>query len=248
MRRHFLILSGLLLLAACGYLLPAGHQSTEPAALRAGAYRLDPEHSTILWKVDHLGFSTFVGRFDRLAATLDFDAATPEAAVLDVKVETASVSTHLPGFDETMRGASWLSSEAFPEARFVSRDIEVTGPASGRVQGELTLKGATRPVELEVSFNGGATNFVTGRYTLGFAAAAVVDRSAFDITSLAPAIGREVTLEIHAEFIAVDSKTEAGVGGIPDGALDANRLRRRTSLASPGRRLTSAAVVQEDTR
>jgi len=205
MRRHLSALAGVSLLAACGYLLPAGHQSTETAALRPGAYRLDPEHSTILWKVDHLGFSTFVGRFDRLDATLDFTAEEPQSARLEVVVETASVSTHLPGFDETLAGPSWLAAEPFAQARFTSREIEVTGPAAGRVSGDLTLKGTTRPVTLDVTFNGGASNLLTGRYTLGFAASAVIDRTAFGITTLAPAIGREVTLEIHAEFFAVDS-------------------------------------------
>lgn len=191
----------LVLVAACGYLLPAGHQSVEPASLRAGAFVLDPEHSTILWKVDHLGFSTFVGRFDRLDATLDFDPAEPAASLLDVVVETGSISTHLPGFADELRGAGWLASERYPEARFESRIIEPTGATTGRVTGDLTLLDVTRPVVLEVVFNGGARNFVTGRYTLGFAATAVIDRTEFGVSTLAPAIGREVTLEIHAEFV-----------------------------------------------
>lgn len=212
MRRHLSALAGVTLLAACGYLLPAGHQSVEPSALRPGAYRLDPEHSTILWKVDHLGFSTFVGRFDRLDAALDFSAEEPESSQLDVVVETASISTHLPGFDETLAGSSWLAAEQFPEARFTSREIVVTGPAEGRVVGDLTLKGTTQPVTLDVIFNGGASNLLTGRYTLGFAASGVVDRTAFGISSLAPAIGREVTLEIHAEFSAVDNAMQLRPG------------------------------------
>lgn len=194
----------LAVVSGCGYLLPAGHQSTAPEALRPGSYRLDPDHSTILWKVDHLGYSTFVGRFDRLDATLDFTADDPTAAVLDVVVETASISTHVEGFDETLRGASWLASDSYPEARFASRTIEVTGADSGRVAGELTLRGVTRPVVLDVTFNGGASNLVTGRYTLGFAATAVIDRASFGMSTLAPAIGREVTLEIHAEFVAAN--------------------------------------------
>jgi polyisoprenoid-binding protein YceI len=94
--------------------VPAGHQTVEPTVLRAGAYRLDPEHSIILWKVDHLGFSTFVGRFDRFDATLDFDPETPEEAALEVVVETASVSTHTAGFADELRGRSWLDTGRFP--------------------------------------------------------------------------------------------------------------------------------------
>lgn len=200
------ITAGCVWLVGCGYLLPAQHQTIERGELRGGAFALDLEHATIHWKVDHLGFSQFVGRFDRFDASLDFDPAAPEAAVLEVVVDTGSVSTHVPGFADELRGPGWLASERHPEARFVSRAITVTGPATGTIEGELTLLGVTEPVSLEVTFNGGATNFVTGRYTLGFAATAVLDRTAFGLTTLAPAIGREVTLEIHAEFVATDAR------------------------------------------
>lgn len=195
------IVVGCLLLAGCGYLLPAQHQTIERSELRGGAFTLDLDHATIHWKVDHLGFSLFVGRFDRFAASLDFDPEAAEAASLEVVIDTGSVSTHVPGFADELRGSAWLDTDRHPEARFVSRAITVTGPETGTVEGDLTLLGTTNPVTLDVTFNGGAGNFVTGRYTLGFAATAVIDRTAFGLTTLAPAIGREVVLEIHAEFI-----------------------------------------------
>jgi polyisoprenoid-binding protein YceI len=202
MRRLCATLSMLLAIGACGYLLPSHHQTIEPSALQGGAFALDPEHATLHWKVDHLGFSQFVGRFDRFDASLDFDPNDPAAARLEVVVETASVSTHVPGFADELRGRSWLDTDRHPEARFTSREITVTGPDTGTVTGELTLLGLTNPVTFGVTFNGGAPNIVTGRYTLGFAAHAVIDRTAFGLSTLAPAIGREVTLEIHVEFVA----------------------------------------------
>jgi polyisoprenoid-binding protein YceI len=202
MRRRFVPLVALLALAACGYLIPAGHQTTEPAALRAGAYTLDPDHAVLLWKLDHLGFSTFVGRFDRLRGSLDFDPERPEEAVVEIVVDTASVSTHVASLTDDLRSASWFATDRFPEARFISQSVEVTGSDTGRVSGDLTLLGVTRPVTLDVTFNGGAPNILTGRYTLGFAASTVIDRSAFGLSTFVPAIGREVTLEIHVEFTA----------------------------------------------
>jgi polyisoprenoid-binding protein YceI len=199
------IIAGCLLIAGCGHLLPAQHQTLERTELEGGAFALDPDHATIHWKVDHLGFSQFVGRFDRFDARLDFDPEAPEESSLEVVVDTGSVSTHVPGFAEELRGSSWLDTERHPEARFVSRAISVTGPDSGTVTGDLTLLGTTRPVTLDITFNGGASNLVTGRYTLGFAATTVIDRTAFGLTTLAPAIGSDVTLEIHAEF--VDTRT-----------------------------------------
>jgi polyisoprenoid-binding protein YceI len=199
MRRFFLL--ALLALAACGRLLPANQQTIEPDRLEGGAYRLDPDHVALLWKVSHLGFSRFVGRFDRVDATLDFDPAAPVASRLEVIIETASVDSHIPALDDALRGSDWLDATAYPQATYRSTTIEVTGADTGRITGDLTLRGVTRPVTLAVTFNGGADNLLTGRYTLGFAATGTVRRSEFGITNLVPAIGDEVELEIHAEFL-----------------------------------------------
>ena len=195
-------------IGACGYLIPAHHQTTEPTALRAGAYALDPDHAVLLWKVDHLGFSIFVGRFDRLAGSLEFDPEAPEASAVEVVVDTSSVSTHVPSLTADLRSSTWFDTGRFPEARFVSRSVEVTGPDRGTVTGDLTLVGETRPVTFDVTFNGGAPNILTGRHTLGFSASAVIDRSAFGLATLVPAVGREVTLEIHAEFVRTGADRE----------------------------------------
>ena len=114
-------------LAACGRLLPAHDQTIEPARLEGGAYRLDPDHIALLWKVNHLGFSHFVGRFDRVDATLDFDPAAPAASRLEVVVDTASIDSRLPDLDDTLRGSGWLDATAFPQATFRSTAIETTG-------------------------------------------------------------------------------------------------------------------------
>ena len=91
-----------------------------------------------------------------------------------------------------------------PEARFESQGIAVTGERTGRVEGELSLHGASAPVTLEVTFNGAGDSLLTGRYTLGFAASGTLKRSDFGLGSYAPAVGDEVVLEIHAEFQRVE--------------------------------------------
>lgn len=187
-------------LGGCGYLLPHGHQTTEVTALPEGAYRLDPNHATILFKIDHLGFSKLVGRFDRFDATLDFDPQSPEAATLVVTIDPASINLGLPSFDEELRGSGWLDVTRYPEARFESQGITITGEDTGTVTGDLTLHGVTAPVTLDVTFNGGGSNILTGAYTLGFSAQGSLLRSTFGLGAFAPAIGDEVVLEIHAEF------------------------------------------------
>jgi polyisoprenoid-binding protein YceI len=190
-------------LGACGYLLPRA-ATPPPAELPAGSYRLDPEHATLLIRIDHLGFSTLVGRFDRFDATLDFDLEHPEAAMLAATIDPASIDFNVPMFEAQLRGTDWLDVARFPQARFTSREVAVTGEKTGRVTGDLTLHGVTQPVTLEVVFNGAGDSLVTGRYTLGFAATGTLARSAFGLGAYAPAVGDEVTLEIHAELQRVE--------------------------------------------
>jgi polyisoprenoid-binding protein YceI len=189
-----------LALAACGYLLPSHNQTFAPETLPAGAYRLDPEHASLLVKLDHFGFSQLVGRFDRFEGALDFDPKQPEAARLTVLIDPASIDFNLPKFEQDLRGPDWFDVARFPQARFESRAIAITGDKSGKVTGDLTLHGVTAPVTLEVTFNGGADSLLTGRYTLGFAATGTLARSTFGLGAYAPAVGDQVTLEIHAEF------------------------------------------------
>lgn len=205
-----LLLAGLaaLWLAGCGYLLPRAGTAL-PAELPAGSYRLDPEHASLLFKLDHLGFSQLVGRFDRFDATLDFDPAAPEAARLTVLVDTASIDLDLPAFEAELRGPRWFDADRFPQAHFKSRGIAITGANRGRVDGELTLHGDTAPVMLEVTFNGAGDSLLTGRYTLGFGATGTLLRSDFGLGAYAPAVGDEVVLEIYAEFQRVDANTVA---------------------------------------
>jgi polyisoprenoid-binding protein YceI len=201
-----------LTLAGCGYLLPSHNQTFAPEQLPAGAYRLDPEHASLLFKLDHFGFSELVGRFDRFEASLDFDPKRPEAARLVVLIDSASIDLNLPKFEHDLRGPDWFDVARFPQARFESRQIQITGEKTGKVTGDLTLHGVTAPVTLDVTFNGGADSLLTGRYTLGFAASGTLTRSTFGLGAYAPAVGDQVTLEIHAEF----QRTGAS-GGSPSG-------------------------------
>ena len=199
MRRWALLV--LLTLAGCGYLIPANNQTLDPARLEGGAYRLDPDHTALLWKVNHLGFTLYVGRFDRVEGSLDFDPEAPAASRLQVIVETASIGSVDPTLDSDLRGSGWFDAATYPQIVFRSTAIDVTGKNTGRVTGDLTLHGVTRPMTLDVTFNGGATDIITGKYTLGFAATGTIKRSEFGVDDYVPAIGDEAQLEIYTEFL-----------------------------------------------
>ena len=189
----------LLALAGCGALIqPTIVEGL--AKLRPGSYRIDPAHTVILFKVSHFGLSKFVGRFNDFDAELDFDPAAPESTRLDAVVRTASIDVNDPDLQAELVGSDWLKAAQYPEARFVSTRVERISDDQALFHGELTLRGVTAPLTFRATYNGAARSMVSGRYTAGFEAHAVILRSVFGIKALLPAIGDEVELEIHTEF------------------------------------------------
>ena len=184
----------------CGRLVQPDVKA-EAAALRAGDYTLDPQHAVLLWKVNHLGFSKYVGRFNGIDASLTYDPENPSTAQVAVIVKTASIDVNFPKFEEDLRGASWFDSERFPEAVFESTSVALDEDGSGTVTGDFTMLGVTKPVTFDVIFNGGARNLLTQKYTVGFEVNGVIKRSDFGMDTLLPAVGDQVELEMHAEFL-----------------------------------------------
>ena len=179
--------------------------STDPAELPSGDWALDQAHASVVWRVRHLGLSWYSARFNEVDATLRFDPAAPEAARLTAVVQAASVDTGDPDFDETLRSGGWFDARRHPEIVFQSSHIEVVGETKGRVHGQLTLKGVTRPAVLETEFYGGVFNPLEGRQALGFGADLTVDRTEFGIGRLPPGfLGDEVRLRIEAEFLGTE--------------------------------------------
>ena len=187
-------------LAGCASLLTPDVEATREA-LRPGAYELDEAHAALVFRISHMGFSGFVGRFDQFEASLDFDAAAPESARVEAIVDMTSLSLPDEAFAATLMGPGWFDAETYPQAVFRSTGIEVTGENTGNVTGDLTLHGETHPVTLAVTFNGGAQDALRGAYITGFSATGTFDRSDFGISKYVGPVSDEVEVLIEAEFI-----------------------------------------------
>lgn len=197
------LLAASLLLAGCDSSVLTPDVETEITEIRSGQYSLDRDHATLIWKVDHLGFSTYIGRFNDFDASLDFDPENIENSSLEVIVNTASLDVNLPEFEEELR-ADWFNVEQFPQAVYRTTSLaEAIDENTFVFNGELTFMGVTAPVALEVDFHRGARDISRRlQYVIGFSASASVQRSAFGLDNLVNiGIGDEVELEIHVEFI-----------------------------------------------
>ena len=193
----------LLALPACNTLaaVVSPQANTEREALRSGAYSLDNSHTAVVFKIGHLGFSNYVGRFELAEASLDFDADNPAQAQLEAIIEIASLDVANDEFAETLIGSSWFDAEAHPQAIFRSSGISITGETTGKVTGDLTLKGVTKPVTLDVTFNGGDNDRLRGGYAIGFSATGTFKRSDFGMSRLIGPVSDDVVIEIEAEFL-----------------------------------------------
>ena len=190
-------------LVSCDRLLTPDF-NTDITELKGGAYTLDSDHATLLWKINHLGFSTYIGRFNDFDASLDFDPENIEASNLEVIINTASLDINNAEFAEELRGDKWFNVEQFPQATFkTTAFVESIDEDTFVFQGDLTLLGVTAPVNLEINFHGGGRNFLTRSYTLGFSASSSFLRSAYGLDRCTSfGVGDDIEIEVHVEFMA----------------------------------------------
>jgi len=190
-----------------GPVLPAA-----TASVPAGAYTLDRAHASLIFRVNHLGFSNYTARFKRFDANLQFDPANLAASKVVASVDVDSLETDFPDpakldFNAVLKDSGWLDVARFPRMEFESRQIDVTGVNTLRIHGDLTLHGVTRPIVLEATFNGGyAGHPMDPNARIGFSAQGTLKRSEFGIAYGIPAPGTtmgvsdEVNVVIEAEF------------------------------------------------
>lgn len=176
--------------------------SQDPARAPNGTYKLETAHSLVIFSIGHLGLTDYYGRFDKLSGSLNFDSNEPEKSATSIAIDTTSVDTPSDRLNTELKTDNVFATGKYPEATFKSTSVVKTGPDTGRIAGDLTIKGITKPVVLDVVFNGGSKNPMGGGFALGFRATARIKRSDFDMTNMiwSPFVGDDVTLIIEAMF------------------------------------------------
>lgn len=170
-----------------------------------GTYNLDTSHSQVGFSVRHLMVSKTKGRFSDFAGTVHI-AENPLESSVSVTIQAASVDTRDEQRDAHLRSGDFFDVEAWPTLTYESRSVRQVGEGRYVLDGDLTVKGITQPVPLELSFEGGAVD-PWGGVRLGFSAKAELDREAFGLTWNAAletggvVVGKKVSIEIEAEAI-----------------------------------------------
>jgi polyisoprenoid-binding protein YceI len=168
----------------------------------ADKFVIDPVHTNILFIADHLGYSRMIGQFQEFSGEFTFDGQTVENSAVSVTIRTASVDTDDQARDDHLRSPDFFNAAEFPEMSFASTAIERTGDKTGKITGDLTLLGVTKPVTLEVTFNQKAPHPLpqySGVEVAGFSATTTIKRSDFGMSTFVPAIGDEIEIILEVE-------------------------------------------------
>jgi polyisoprenoid-binding protein YceI len=176
-----------------------------PVVLAAGAatHRIDPVHSMVFFRIQHLGVSYSYGRFNDISGTVQFDPESPAATAFDLTIKAASVDTANERRDNHLRGPDFFNAVQYPLITFKSAKVEPLGDGKLRVTGDLTLLGVTRPVTAEVDITGYRDGGPMLGYRAGFETRFTLKRSDFGMTyGIANGgAGDEVTLMVTLETI-----------------------------------------------
>lgn len=176
--------------------------SMDASQAESGAYRLETSHTQILFSIRHMGLTEYYGRFDKMSGTLNYNAGQPEHSAVNVTIDTGSVDTPSARLNDTLKGADVFNTEKFPQATFKSTGMTRTDASHGTITGDLTIRGVTKPVTLNVTFTGTENDPLDDSRVLGFHAETTVKRSDFGITGMVwePLVGNDIHIIIEAMF------------------------------------------------
>jgi polyisoprenoid-binding protein YceI len=168
------------------------------SAQAAETYITDPEHTFVSFSYKHLATSIQTSRFDRVNGTITVNDSM-DGGTIDIAIETGSVSTGSDTFNKLLRTEDYFNSGKFPVARFTSDTLIFNNQAITSFSGELTIKGITKPINIEVSNFACSRSFITWKYMCGANASAKLSRSEFDLGKYVPFVGDKISLNIAIE-------------------------------------------------
>lgn len=145
-----------------------------------GTWDIDPEHSSVGFAVKHAMVATTRGWFTDLEGAIEVRDPV-EASTVEARIRAASIDTRIGMRDEHLRSPDFLEVERYPEISFRSRSIERTGPETALLHGDLTIRGVTKPVTLQVTFSG-LVRDDSGNLRAGAEATATINRKEWGLT------------------------------------------------------------------
>ena len=179
---------------------------TASIAAQTSTWQIDPAHSSAQFSVKHLGVSTVRGAFTKVSGSAKFDPADPSKVSLEATIDATSVDTRVDMRDKDLRSPNFLDVEKYPTITFRSKHAESAGEGKLRITGDLTIKGTTKEVVLDVDGPSAAIKDPWGNQRIGASASTKISRKDFGVSADAGMIGDDLTITIDAELIQPHAK------------------------------------------
>ena len=164
-------------------------------------YKIDANHTDVLASWSHFGFSNPIAHFGKVDGSITYDPANVGASKVEVTIPLSGLNSHVGDFDDHLRSADFFDAEKFPTITFKSTSVKAAGKGKLKVAGDLTIKGTTKPVVLDVTINKTGVQPLAKREAAGFSATATVKRTDFGLGLYAPNVSDQVKLSITTEAI-----------------------------------------------
>jgi polyisoprenoid-binding protein YceI len=165
----------------------------------AAEYTVDPIHSSLLFRVNHLGAGNIYGRFNQFSGTFAFDPKNPAGCSLTMEVIVDSIDSANKDRDAHLKSNTFFNAKEFPKITFKSSKMKALDAKTYEVTGDFTLHGVTKSVTVKLERIGSATHPKTKAIITGFETTFTIKRSDFGMKALVPAIGDEVKIIFAAE-------------------------------------------------
>jgi polyisoprenoid-binding protein YceI len=169
-------------------------------------WMIDPVHSHVEFSVRHMMIAKVRGSFEQFSGSVEFDEQNPTASRVEVTIDTNSINTRDEKRDGHLKSPDFLDSANYPTMTFVSRNIEIVDAENGRIIGDLTIRGVTREVVLEVEYNGQSLA-PWGTTSAGFSGKTKINRHEWGLTwnvaleTGGVLVGDEITIGIELEIV-----------------------------------------------
>lgn len=179
-----------------------------------GQWKIDSAHANANFAVRHMAVSTVRGRLGTVNGTLNFDPANPTSSSVDVQIDAASIDTGVADRDNHLRSADFLDVENHPYITFKSTRVQGEGDDEGKVIGDLTIRGVTREVTLDVEYLGETTNPFDKSKAVGFEASTKINREDWGLTwnvaleAGGVLVGKDIKITLDLEAV-LETETES---------------------------------------
>jgi polyisoprenoid-binding protein YceI len=173
---------------------------TPALVARADTYKIDPVHSSVIFRAPHINTGYVFGRFDQFGGTINDDTSDPSKTSFDVTIQVDSVDTGNPQRDGHLKSPTFFSAKEFPTITFKSNSVKSSGDKKLEVTGDLTMHGQTKPITFTVE-RVGSSNLPNFGQRVGYFGTFTVKRSDFGMTGMPEAVGDEIEMMVALEGV-----------------------------------------------